>query len=155
MAKKVEVDFKLLVVAVAFLILATVGSAFATYLMFRNSNHPQTGTEQGTVTIARDLGPTYQAGQFTLNLMSTSNQQRFIRTEIVLEASDKKVIAELEKRQPQIRDHLITLIRSRSAEQLASENGMEILRYDIMKGINALVPKGEITDVFFIDLIVQ
>lgn len=154
MAKKVEVDFKLLIAAIALVILATVGSALATFLMFRNSNAPETSQVE-TVTTKKNMGPTYPVGEFTLNLVSTANQQRFIRTDIVLETSDKKVVEELGKRQPQIRDHLISLLRSRSAEQLSSEKGMELLRFDILKTMNTLVTKGEVTDVFFIDLIVQ
>lgn len=155
MAKKVEVDFKLLIAAIALIILATVGSAFTTYLIFRNSSNPHAESASSSTTAVKAMGPTYAAGQFTLNLSSAGNQPRFIRTEVVLEASDKKVVAELEKRQPQIRDQLITVIRSRTAEQLSSENGIEILRYDIMKSMNSFIPKGEVTDVFFIDLIVQ
>lgn len=153
MAKKVEVDAKLLVVAIALLIVATVGSAFATYLIFGRAS---TAVEQsGETTAKRAMGPTYDVGKFTLNLTSTTNQMRFIRTQIVLEASDTKAVSELEGRAPQIRDQLITLLRSRTIEELSSEGGMELLRFDIIKAMNGLVSRGEVTDVFFIDLILQ
>lgn len=154
MSKKVEVDAKLLIVAVALLIVATVGSAFATYLIFGRG-----GTEEGAqaaeTTTRRAMGPTYDVGEFTLNLTSTTNQLRFIRTRIVLETTDSKVVSQLEKRAPQIRDQLISLLRSRTVEQLSSAEGMELLRFDIIKSMNTLVERGEITDVFFIDLILQ
>lgn len=155
MAKKIEVDFKLLIVAIAFVIIATVGSAFATYLMFRSNSSSQSASDIAAASTRKEMGPTYAVGEFILNLASTSNQQRFIRTEIVLETSDKKVVAELEKRQPQVRDLIITLIRSRTAEKLNNETGMELLRFEIMKNVNELVSKGEVTDVYFIDLIIQ
>ena len=82
-------------------------------------------------------------------------QRRFIRTEIVLEASSKKAVEELENRMPQIRDAVITLIRARTAEDLSTQAGMESLRFDILEATNELVTKGEVTDVFFIDLIIQ
>lgn len=154
MAKKVEVDAKLLIVAVALVILATVGSAFATYLIFR-SGSAQESSGAETISTRKAMGPTYPVGQFTLNLTSSTNQQRFIRTEIVLETSGKKVVTQLENRAPQVRDQLITLLRSRTPEQLNNETGMELLRLDIIKAINSFVNNGEITDVFFIDLIVQ
>lgn len=153
MAKKVEVDAKLIIAAVAFLILATVGSAFATYLIFRNNDSQNAGKE-ATAT-RREMGPTYDVGEFTLNLASPSNQRRFVRTEIVLETSGKKVVTELENRQPQIRDQLISLIRSRTAEDLSTKAGMEQLRFDILRSMNEFVSSGEVTNVFFIDLIVQ
>jgi flagellar FliL protein len=64
-------------------------------------------------------------------------------------------VSQLEKRAPQIRDQLISLLRSRTVEQLSSAEGMELLRFDIIKSMNTLVERGEITDVFFIDLILQ
>ena len=153
MAKKVEVDAKLLLVVIALLIVATVGSAFATYLIFGRAS---TSSEPSVETITkRPMGPTYDVGEFTLNLTSTTNQMRFIRTQIVLEASDAKAVADLEARAPQIRDQLITLLRSRTLDELSSEAGMELLRLDIIKAMNVLVSRGEVTDVFFIDLILQ
>ncbi|HKM43275.1 MAG TPA: flagellar basal body-associated FliL family protein [Limnochordia bacterium] len=154
MAKKVEVDAKLLVIAIALLIVATVGSAFATYLIFGRGSveEPQ---QFGETTTRRAMGPTYDVGEFTLNLTSITNQLRFIRTSVVLEASDSKAITELEGRAPQIRDQLITLLRVRTIDELSSHDGMEVLRFDIIKAMNALLSKGEVTDVFFIDLILQ
>lgn len=156
MAKKIEVDFRLLVAAIALVILATVGSAFATYLIFRSNPSSQATVDAYGIETRKEMGPTYDVGEFTLNLTAKNgNSPRFIRTEIVLETSDKKVVSQLEKRQPQIRDLMISLLRSQTAEQLNSENGMELLRFEIIQRMNALVSKGEVTDVFFIDLIVQ
>ncbi len=154
MARKVEVDLKLLIVAIALVILATVGSAFTTYLIFRG-DAGQAPLDREATAARKELGPTFGLGEFTLNLLSSPSQRRYIRTEIVLEGSNKKVIGELEKRVPQIRDEVITIIRSRTAEDLSSLAGMESLRLDILKAMNALVSKGEVTDVFFIDLIIQ
>lgn len=154
MAKKVEVDLKLLIVAVAFVIIATVGSAFITYLIFRgNSAQPAQGQEAASA--PKELGPTFDLGEFTLNLLSSPNQRRYIRMQIVLEAGNKKVITELEQRTPQIRDAIISIVRSRTAEDLSTQAGMESLRLDILRAMNGLVSKGEVTDVFFIDLIIQ
>jgi len=154
MSKKVEVDFKLLVVAIAFLIVATVGSAFATYLIFRSNSDPQSADAK-TSTKVEEMGPTFPVGEFILNLTPTGNIPHFIRTEVILEASDKKVVAQLEKRKPQIRDQFITLIRSRTAEQLSNEAGMELLRFEMLKEANKLVSKGEVINVFFVDWIIQ
>lgn len=154
MAKKVEVDAKLLIVAVALLIVATVGSAFATYLIFGRGNTTAVQGQEKTEK-KRDLGPTFDVGEFTLNLTSTTNQMRFIRTQIMLEASDAKAIGELETRKPQLRDRMITLLRARTADELSSEDGMEALRFDIITSVNSLINNGEVTDVFFLDLIVQ
>lgn len=154
MARKVEVDAKLIIAAVAFVILATVGSAFTTYLIF-GSNDSRASSATEASSIRKEMGPTYDVGEFTVNLLSPTNQRRFIRTEIVLETDGKKAVTDLEGRQPQIRDQLITLLRARTAEELSTETGMQTLRFDILKTMNEFVSSGEVTDVFFIDLIVQ
>lgn len=153
MAKKVEVDAKFLIAGLAFLIIAVVGSSFVTYLMFRGGMAER--AEPETVKDVGEMGPTFDAGEFLLNLTAANNQQRFIRAEIVLEGSDKKVVADLEKRKPQVRDQIISLIRSRTYEQLRTGSGIELLRLEIIKTLDLLVKKGEITNVFFVDLIVQ
>lgn len=154
MAKKVEVDAKILIAAIALVIIATVGSAFATFLIFRSGGTHEISGAEATET-RRDMGPTFPVGEFTLNLSSETNQRRFIRTDIVLETSGNRVVTELENREPQIRDQLISLLRSRTAEDLSTEAGMEVLRFDILAAMNEFVSRGEVTDVFFIDLIVQ
>ena len=154
MAKKVEVDFKLLIGAIALVIIATVGSAYTTYLIFRSDSNPGE-PNPSAVAAKRELGPTFSAGEFTVNLAATGVQSRFIRTDIVLEAQDKKTITELERRDPQIRDQIITLLRSRTAEQLQTEKGLELLRMEIIASVNNLLITGEIADAFFIDLVIQ
>lgn len=152
MAKKVEVDFKIIILAVAFVILATVGSSFATYLIFRGDNEPKAADAKAEV---KEIGQTFPVGEFILNLSSSGSRQHFIRTEIVLEVSDRRTITELEKRKPQLRDHFISLIRSRTAEQLSNEAGMELLRFEMLKDANSLVSRGEIVNIYFVDLIIQ
>ncbi|NLJ79464.1 MAG: hypothetical protein GX335_00345 [Firmicutes bacterium] len=154
MAKKVEVDFKLLVVGIAFLIVATVGSAFATVLIFRGGTDKADSLAVDSAQ-KRDIGPTYEIGEFVLNLAPNGVQNRFIRTEIVLEIRDKKTERELEKRMPQVRDQIISLVRAYRSEELRSEAGLELLRLEIVNSLNRLLLKGEIINVFFVDLYIQ
>ncbi len=65
------------------------------------------------------------------------------------------MITELEKRKPQVRDYIISLIRSRTFEQLRDAAGMELLRLEMMRDVNSLISKGEVTNVYFVDLIIQ
>lgn len=159
MSKKVELDMKILIVAVALIIVATVGSAFTTYLIFGRGADIGMGSGEGNGGDSgpekRALGPTFNVGEFTVNLSTTSVQTRFIRTGIVLELSESKMAAELEHRQPQIRDRIISILRTISPEQLRSPEDLEILRVRIIDSINELILRGEVKDVFFIDLVVQ
>ncbi|HHY09273.1 MAG TPA: flagellar basal body-associated protein FliL [Firmicutes bacterium] len=155
MARKVEVDLRLLIVAAAFLILAAVGSAFVTVLMVRSGAEARQDSPAADTAAKREIGPTSEIGEFILNLSSKSGQPRFIKTDIVLETKDRRTISELEKREPQIRDRIITLIRSKTGEELNNAAGQELLRLDIKNSLNDLLLKGEVTNVFFVDFIIQ
>ncbi len=160
MARKVEVDFKLLIVAVALVILATVGSAFATFLIFGGGVAELAGSGSGSNTegnTPRSMGPVYEVGEFTVNVKnSDARGSRFVRTGIVLEISDDRSLrSELENRHPQLRDRIITLLRGKTAAQIDSTEGLETLRTEIVSSINDLLIHGEVVDVYFIDLVLQ
>ncbi len=160
MANKVEVDIKLLIAAIALIIVATVGSAFTTYLFFSGgdfslgSSSTKDSQESEETEKRMDIGPTISIGDFTVNL-TTNGSMRFIRTGVVLEVNERAVISEIERRLPQIRDRTISLLRSRSVEDLNNANNFEILRAEIITSINELLISGQIVSVYFIDLVIQ
>lgn len=155
LARKVEIDLRILILATALVIIASVGSAFTAYLMINKAN-PATAIESGTRVKKADIGPTYDMGEFTVNIASTSNiSSRFLRTGIVLELENKNLITEIDRRKPQIRDCIITILRSRTHEQLSSAHSLNSLKLDIIESINELVISGTVVDAFFVDLVIQ
>ncbi len=154
MAKKVEIDVRFLIVAIALVIVASVGSAFTAYLMLSGSDAPFTGENPTGSQKKSQIGPTYDIGEFTVNLAGSSTL-RFIRTGIVLELDDKNAVAEIERRQPQVRDRIISVLRTCTLTDLNAENGLEKLRMEISASINGLLINGEVSNVFFIDLVFQ
>lgn len=153
MAKKVEVDIKLLIVAIALIIVASVGSAFTAYLILSENDLPFASASSND-NLKTDIGPTFDVGEFTVNLAGTS-PSRFIRTGIVLEFDDKSVIKEADRRLPQLRDQIISIIRSYSAADLNTKKGDQQLKANITDSINDILISGEIIDVFFVDLVIQ
>jgi flagellar basal body-associated protein FliL len=154
MARKVEVDFKVIIGIIALVIIATAGSAYSTYLIFQRGNTGMEATEAANVQ-KRDIGPIFEAGEFTVNLMTAGMQPRFIRTEIMVEGSSTNVVTELERRTPQIRDLIISLLRLTTAEELRTTDGVDILRTQIIEKINSLLLQGHVVDVYFVDLVIQ
>ncbi|NMB37996.1 MAG: hypothetical protein GX994_00280 [Firmicutes bacterium] len=154
MAKKVEIDIRFLIVAIALVIVASVGSAFTAYLMLSNSETHFAGDNPADSHKKSQIGPTYDVGEFTVNLAGTSTL-RFIRTGIVLELDNKNAVSEIEGRQPQVRDQIISVLRTCTLTDLNAENGLEKLRMKISNSINDLLINGEVSNVFFIDLVFQ
>lgn len=156
MARKVEIDVRILIFAVALIIITSVGSAFAAYLMI-TKNIPGVTTEPGVYVHKREIGPTYELGNFIVNLSSPNGlQSRFVRTEIVLELDNSKNLeAEIQRREPQIRDRIISILRSRSIDQLSSPDSLNTLKLDIVTQINNMLISGTVMDAYFVDLVIQ
>ncbi|HKM17077.1 MAG: flagellar basal body-associated FliL family protein [Firmicutes bacterium] len=152
MSKKVEVDFRFVIVALALVIIASVGSAFTAYMMLAR-NTPNTGAEKADGG-ARDIGPTYEIGEFTVNLAGT-NSIRFIRTGIVLEFTKDSDVREAERREPQIRDRIITILRTCTLADLSAPDGLVQLKAKLIGAINELFGTEKVSDIFFIDLVFQ
>lgn len=154
MAKKVEVDLKIIIGIIALVIIAAVGSAYSTFLIFGRGSAPSDQNQAASAS-KRDIGPIFDAGEFMVNLMPSGAQPHYIRTGIMMEGSRQEVIDELEKRTPQVRDLVIKLLRLCTIDELRSVNGLDDLRAKIIDGVNDLMISGEVIDLYFVDLIVQ
>ena len=152
MGKKVEVDLKVVVIALAFMIIASVGSAFTAYLML--SLNQQAVDAAKNELSAKDIGPTFEVGEFTVNLAEPSSI-RFIRTGLVLEFEKASDLKEAEKREPQIRDRIISVLRTCTLASLNAPDGLEKLRTALIDSINELFVSNSVTNIFFVDLVFQ
>jgi flagellar FliL protein len=151
-SRKVEIDLKFIIIALAFMIIASVGSAFTAYLMLAPERQAANAAKADQT--AKDIGPTYQVGDFTVNLAETSSI-RFIRTGLVLELEKEGDLKEAEKREPQIRDRVISVLRTRTLADLKAPDGLDKLRTDLIESINELFVSSTVTDIFFVDLVFQ
>src|SRR5690606_7694943 len=72
------------------------------------------------------FGPIYDAGTFTVNLVSNS-RSRFLRARISVEVDGRKALEELQTREPAVRDAIIATLRSYTPAQLADADGTAAL----------------------------
>jgi flagellar FliL protein len=102
-----------------------------------------------------DFGETYKLPPFSLNL-GNALENRYIRIEIQLEypRGNKKLKAEIEARQPQLRDAVIGIIQRKTREFLLSPDGKESLRREILKRINQYMSV-PITNVYITDFLIE
>lgn len=91
---------------------------------------------------------------FTVNL-NDSNQRRYLKTGVVLAYEDEKLLEELERRQSQLRDTTITVLRRWTAIDLAKDDGLEKLRAELLDAVNKVLGRGEIKAIYFTDFIIQ
>ncbi len=152
MSKKIEIDIRFLIVALALVIVASVGSGFTAYLMFSQNNL------NGDLVSAKDqreeLGPSFDLGQFTVNIAGTTSI-RFIRTEIVLELVDSDAEKMISQRVPQVRDRVIAVLRTYTLPELAAVDAQDKLRVSITNSINELFLEDKVVDLSFVDFVFQ
>ncbi len=84
-----------------------------------------------------------------------SRGSQFVLINIAFEVEEEDDIAELERREPQIRDILIRIISSKTIDQLDGPDDKELLREEIKGPVGALLKKGHLNNVYFVNYIIQ
>ena len=144
MAKEGLTFRSVLAIAVLMLVIAA-GTSYGFMMFFMH----------GSTERAREvtIGPTYSLGDFVVNLTAGRGYQ-YIQASIVVEVSTENVIEELEKRSPQIRDCIIAILRDQTVADI-EEADAQTIKNRIMASLNSLLYTGQITQVWFTQLVVQ
>lgn len=95
---------------------------------------------------------TYSLGELYSNLKGSN---RILKINIVLEITDEKFIENLDSEKSKITNHILELLRSKNESQLSGDSGQQSLRNEILKLMNSLLPSEKISDVFFVEFIIQ
>jgi flagellar protein FliL len=91
---------------------------------------------------------------FIVNLAG-SKGRRIAKVNIELEISGDNLSIEIEQRKAQIRDMIIILLSGKTYDQVATKEGKDQLREEIMKTVNAFLTKGKINQVYFTEFLYQ
>jgi flagellar protein FliL len=89
--------------------------------------------------------------EITTNLASND----YIKISFTLQADSKKAKEELEKRNFQVRDIIISEISNMKAEQFEGNHGKELLKTNIKKRINEIMQEGTVVNVYITSFILQ
>lgn len=144
MAKEGLTIKSVLVIALLMLVIAA-GTSYGIMTLFINDRSERVRE----VTI----GPTYSLGDFVVNLTAGRGYQ-YIQASIVVEVSTENVIDELKKRGPQIRDCIIAILRDQQIADI-QEPDAQTIKNRIMASLNSILATGQITQVWFTQLVVQ
>ncbi len=137
----------LLFIVIGVVILALLGGG-AFFFMQSKSSKKENNQEKEE----KKFGEIFKLNEFVVNL---SEVTRYLKAQIVLEVDNKKVLDELEKKRPEIRDSIILLLSSKSATELSDLSGKRKLKNEIMLRINNLLETGKVIDVFFVQFVIQ
>ena len=87
--------------------------------------------------------------------LAGSKGRRIAKVNIELELQGEHVATEIDQRKAQVRDIIIILLSGKTYDQVASKEGKDQLREEIMQTVNAFLTKGKIKQVYFTEFIYQ
>lgn len=88
--------------------------------------------------------------QFTVNLTTPGSAgAKFVRVNIALELPSPEAETEITSRMPQVRNTIIDLFNSKRPGDLATAEGRDYLKEEILTAINAFMVNGKVRGVFF------
>jgi len=104
-----------------------------------------------------DEGATVNFEPFLVNL-ADKEASRYVKTSIRLLVANKEsaeTIAKGETLMPRMRDTILTLLSTKTAEEMTSNEGKEKLKKEILEKVNEYLPEEGAEEVFFTDFVVQ
>jgi flagellar basal body-associated protein FliL len=100
------------------------------------------------------IGKIVSLDSFVVNI-SDRERDRYLKLKTELELSIPELSDELDQRMPQIRDLIISLLGSKSFEEVRTIEGKNFLREEILLRVNSLLVSGKVKRVFFTEFVVQ
>lgn len=116
-------------------------------------------TQKPTVVVQNGTAPkavpefTFGLDEVLVNL-SDQDSTRYVKCKVFIGYDQKKLTAELTAKKPVLRDAVINVIRTKKAEDFSSKN-IDSIKTEILKGVNPLLTKGQATEIYFYDILVQ
>lgn len=136
---------KLLIIIIAVLAVVLIGGGAGAYLLLSKPSADKKakaghGDEEAAADDEEEDGgheeghPVYEKLEtFTVNL---ADQESYLQTEIQLSVADLKVQEKIKAHMPEVRDALIRLLSSKTAEELAQPEGKAKLAQEVQKAVN-------------------
>ena len=150
---------KLIFLLLLVLLVAAGGGAAYKFLVLDKKKAAETKEKQAEKIIeeikaTENVGVMFDLGTFVVNL-ADPDIERYLKVSIVLELKDQKVQQEAQKRLPQIKDAITTLLLTKRSSDIRTPEGIEFLKEEIAKRVNAILPLGGVKNVYFTEFIIQ
>jgi flagellar protein FliL len=101
-----------------------------------------------------DIGPMYALEPFVVNLNEPLGK-RYLKAKLELELAKESTRFEIDRRLPQFRDAVLTLLSGKEFEEISDLTGKYQLRMEILSVLNSLLTTGRIQNLYFTEFIVQ
>lgn len=144
---------KLIIIIGLVLVLAGGGGFFAYTKFFANKGSANIEEVKKEEDLIKEEEPLlFSLEPFVVNL---SDRGRFLKITLKLELIDKRYKKLAEARVPQIRDAIITLISSKSAESISTPEGKFQLKDELLMRANSATGRDIFKNIYFTDFVMQ
>lgn len=99
------------------------------------------------------LGETVELPPFIVNLSGEGG--RYIKVVAVMQVSSAAAKEELANRSPQVKDAVISVLSSKTTDEVLTPEGKLELKLELVKRINQSLTSGVVTEMFFTEFVVQ
>lgn len=137
------------------LIVIISGLAFLAFPYFKGTRKSNSGMKASQTSKQELVKATLQLEPFLVNL-ADADEPRFVKTTFQLGLAED--LGEEGKNSisiPAMRDSIITLLSTKTAQQILTSEGKEKLREEIRSRVNAISPKIKVLEVYIVDFVVQ
>ena len=156
---------KILIILIGVVMVFMLGLGGGLFMMWNKLSAMETQTqsaaedsEQGDqdipVPVDELLGPIFSLDTFIVNLADPGGK-RYLRITIDLELDSDELESEIQKRLPQVRDSILTILPTKRFTDISSAKGKTALRDQMQERINGLLARGQITNIYFKEFVVQ
>ncbi|MBB6216484.1 flagellar FliL protein [Anaerosolibacter carboniphilus] len=94
----------------------------------------------------------YPIGELYSNV---KDSRKILKANVVIETLDEKIQGKLEPNKSKITNSILEVLRSKDESSLAGEKGQQALRTEVLKAVKQIVDSDKITNVYFVEFIVQ
>ena len=161
----------LLIIVAVILFLILIGAAVVGYIYLNSDNEVLQDARQATQqemavkqqsasakksrsTNYLEIGAMYPLDKFIVNLLSESGG-RYLKVSLNFELSTEDLGAELDQKQPLIRDIVIRTLSAKTYEEISTIRGKENLKDEVVAKVNQVLVEGQINNLFFTDFVIQ
>ncbi len=103
---------------------------------------------------AARLGIVTALDPFIVNLSDEAGK-RYLKVTMQLELDNEKLNEEITNKMPQIKDSIITVLSSKTTDDLLTIDGKFKLKEQIQTRVNVLLKTGVVKNVFFVEFVIQ
>jgi flagellar FliL protein len=110
--------------------------------------------EPGKAGAGAGIGPLYSLDTLIVNL-GDQGGKRYLRVTMDLELKDPKLVEAIDQRLPQIKDSILTILPTKSVDEINSAAGKLALREELTGVLNGFLSKDAVTNIYFTEFVIQ